>query len=65
MKNYQEREFSRTAVRPKGGVHDCMDAGGRATQEQLPREVHHEKLSGKRIFTHAVRPKGDIQGSMS
>ena len=32
MKNYQEREFSRTLVRPEGGVHDCMDAGGRVTQ---------------------------------
>jgi len=32
MKNHQEREFSRTVVRPKGGVHDCMDAGGSATQ---------------------------------
>jgi hypothetical protein len=58
MKNYQDREFSRTSVRPKGDVHDCMDAGGttpwmgelesrleqrsRATQEQLPRDVCHE-----------------------
>jgi len=22
---------------PEGGTHDCRDAGGRATQEQLPR----------------------------
>jgi hypothetical protein len=29
MKNYQEREFSRTSVRPMmGDVHDFMDAGG-------------------------------------
>jgi len=26
-----------TQARPEGARHDCRDAGGRATQEQLPR----------------------------
>ena len=62
--NRQESRFARIATeecgigiyRVNGDIHDCLDAGGRATQEQLPREVGHEKLSGKRIFTHAARP---------
>ncbi len=45
MKYYQEREFSRTLVRPEDGVHDCMDGGGTTPRtgeveqrtEQLPR----------------------------
>jgi hypothetical protein len=32
--------------RDAGGiVHDCRDTGGRATQEQLPREAHHSGMT--------------------
>ncbi len=72
MKNSQNREFSRTAVRstnrqesrlariaPEGcGIGICRMNGD-------IQEVCHEKLSGQRSFTHTVRPKGDIHGGMS
>jgi hypothetical protein len=32
MKNWQERLFSRPKAARQGAAHDCMDAGGRATQ---------------------------------
>ena len=31
-------DFEQALPGPKGGGHDCMDAGGRATQERLPRK---------------------------
>ena len=31
-------DFEQALPGPKGGGHACMDAGGRATQEQLPRK---------------------------
>jgi len=32
-----ENMISNRSAGPKGGGHDCRDAGGRAMQEQLPR----------------------------
>gem|GEM_PF-1274293 len=32
MKNRQENRFSRPQAARQGAAHDCMDAGGRATQ---------------------------------
>jgi len=36
MSKFERRSVAKTA--PKGRGHDCRDAGGRATQEQLPRD---------------------------
>lgn len=49
IKNCRE-QFFMSAASLKGGGHDCMDAGGRATQDAVAEDARNKKASLKLAF---------------